>query len=135
VYVTGVGDFDTHQGEEQRHPALLAEVDQAVEALFGGLGDAANRVVVMTTSEFGRRPAENGSGTDHGTANTHFLIGPAVKGGRYGAPPSLTKLDSTGNLVPTVDFRSLYATALGWLGVQDTERVLGGRFDPVVTLA
>ena len=134
IYITGVGDFDFHQGQAQRHPALMSELDAGIDGFFGALGDAADRALVMTTSEFGRRPAENGSGTDHGTANSHFLIGPKVKGGRYGSPPSLTKLDATSNLVPTTDFRTLYATGLTWLGVQDTERILGGRFDPVGAL-
>jgi uncharacterized protein (DUF1501 family) len=135
IYITGVGDFDFHEGQAQRHPALMSELDAGIEAFFTGLGSDADRVLLMTTSEFGRRPAENGSGTDHGTANSHFLIGPRVKGGRYGAPPTLTKLDSTNNLVPTTDFRTLYATGLRWLGVQDTEPILGGRFDPVGALA
>lgn len=135
VYVTGVGDFDTHQGEAQRHPALMSDLDAGIDALMSGLGDAADRVLVMTTSEFGRRPAENGSGTDHGTANTHFLIGPKVKGGRYGAPASLTSLDANGNPAPTTDFRRLLATGLHWLGVDDTQPVLGGQFDPVAALA
>ena len=135
VYITGVGDFDVHEGEAQRQPALLSDVDQALEGFFTALGDDAHGVLVMTTSEFGRRPAENGSGTDHGTANPHFLIGPTVKGGRYGEPPSLTNLDETGNVVPSVDFRSLYATGLSWLGVQDTETVLGGQFGPVPVFA
>ncbi len=135
VYITGVGDFDVHQGEAQRQPSLLADLDDGIERLFAALGASAGNVLVMTTSEFGRRPAENGSGTDHGTANVHFLIGPKVKGGRYGEPPSLTKLDATNNLVPTIDFRSLYATGLTWLGVEDTESVLGGRFDPIPALA
>jgi uncharacterized protein (DUF1501 family) len=135
VYITGVGDFDVHQGEAQRQPALLGALDDGIDGFFTALGDHANQVLVMTTSEFGRRPAENGSGTDHGTANAHFLIGPAVKGGRYGEPASLTKLDATNNVVPTLDFRSLYSTGLSWLGVQDTQTVLGGRYDPVPALA
>ena len=51
------------------------------------------------------------------------------------AAPSLTKLDATNNLVPTTDFRTLYATGLAWLGVHDTEVILGGRFDPVGVLS
>ncbi|HEY6318740.1 MAG TPA: DUF1501 domain-containing protein [Acidimicrobiia bacterium] len=134
VYVNGVGDFDVHEGEAQRQPALLSDVDQGIEALFTGLGSAADGVVLMTTSEFGRRVAENGSGTDHGTANVHFLVGPHVKGGRYGEPPSLTQLDANGNLVPSIDFRSHLATGLGWLGVTDTHPVLGASFSPVPAL-
>jgi hypothetical protein len=45
-----------------------------------------------------------------------------------------TKLDATNNLVPTTDFRTLHATGLQWLGVHDTEPILGGRFDPVGVL-
>ena len=135
VYVNGVGDFDVHEGETQRQQTLLSDVDQGIEALFSGLGSDADHVLLMTTSEFGRRPAENGSGTDHGTANVHFLVGNQVKGGRYGEPPSLTKLDPTNNPVPTIDFRSLLATGLAWLGVEDTETVLSGQFTPVAALA
>ena len=129
VYVNGFGDFDTHQGEAQRHPALMQQLDAGIDALFTGLGDAAGSVTLITVSEFGRRPAENGSGTDHGTANAHLVVGPKVAGGRYGEPPSLTALDATANLVHTVDFRRLYATALDWLGVEAAP-VLGDDFKP-----
>jgi len=131
VYITGVGDFDVHEGEAQRQPALLSDVDTGIDEFFSALGPAADGVLLMTTSEFGRRPAENGSGTDHGTANAHFLVGPSVHGGRYGEPPSLTKLDDTNNPVPTVDFRTLYATGLAWLGARDTAPVLNGQFQPL----
>ena len=81
--------------------------------------------------EFGRRPAENGSGTDHGTASAHLIVGPAVKGGRYGDPPSLAALDANGNPAMTVDFRTYFSTVLqGWLGV-DPEPVVGPGFAPL----
>lgn len=137
VYVNGLGDYDTHQGEAARHPALLRDLDAGLAAFFGALdaAGASERAVVMTVSEFGRRPAENGSGTDHGTAAPHFVVGASVKGGRYGAAPSLTELDDHGNLVATTDFRSLYATALqDWLGV-DAEPLVGRDFPPLPLLA
>jgi uncharacterized protein (DUF1501 family) len=137
IYVSGLGDYDTHQGQAQRHPALMSDLDAGLEAFFAALdqANAAERALVMTVSEFGRRPAENGSGTDHGAAAPHFFVGASVKGGRYGAPPSLTSLDDKGNLVHSVDFRSLYATAVqSWLGV-DAEAVVGKGFDPLPVLA
>ncbi len=137
VYVSGLGDYDTHQGQAQRHPALMADLDAGLSTFLSTVEAAcvADRALVMTTSEFGRRAAENGSGTDHGTAAPHFFIGSQVKGGRYGAPPSLTKLDARGNLVYGVDFRALYATALqSWLGV-DAEAIVGKRFAPLPVLA
>lgn len=128
IYVNSIGDFDTHQGEAQRHPALMEQLDAGIDSFFTSLGKAADDVVLITVSEFGRRPAENGSGTDHGTANVHFVVGPSVKGGRYGEQPSLANLDKNGNLVHTEDFRRLYATGLKWLRVDDSSLVLGEDF-------
>jgi uncharacterized protein (DUF1501 family) len=133
VYVNALGDYDTHQGEATRHPALLRDLDAGLTAFFDALdaAGASDRAVVMTVSEFGRRPAENGSGTDHGTAAPHLLVGASVHGGRYGASPSLTQLDPQGNLVATTDFRSLYATVLqDWLGVEAAPLV-GRGFGPI----
>ena len=135
IYVSGIGDFDTHQGEAQTHPELMSRLDEGIDSFFIALGEAAKDVVLATVSEFGRRPAENGGGTDHGTANVHFVVGPAVKGGRFGEPPSLTSLDRTGNLVHTTDFRSLYATLLdGWLGVEAAV-ILGDDFPTLPVFA
>jgi uncharacterized protein (DUF1501 family) len=137
IYVSTFGDFDTHQGEAQRHPALMQELDAGIDAFLTTLesAGAADRAVLMTTSEFGRRPAENGSGTDHGTAAAHLVVGAGVKGGRYGAPPSLTQLDPNGNPVMTVDFRAYFATMLhGWLGV-DPEAVVGPGYAPIPLFA
>ena len=72
-----------------------------------------DRVVVQLWSEFGRRPQENGSGTDHGAAGVAFLIGSRVKGEMVGEFPGVTKLDPNENLVNTSDFRAMYAALLG----------------------
>jgi uncharacterized protein (DUF1501 family) len=84
-------------------------------------------------SEFGRRVPENtGLGTDHGTANHMYLIGKPVKGGHFGQPPDLAKLDEGQNMQFTTDFRRVYASAIqGWFGIPDSTGLLGGRFDPL----
>ena len=47
-----------------------------------------------------------------------FLAGRPVRGGHYGRQPSLTDLVDGDNMAYTLDFRSVYATAIqGWLGV------------------
>src|ERR1700719_3312500 len=94
----------------------------------------ADRVVLMTWSEFGRRVAENGGkGTDHGSAAPMFVIGKGIKGGMYGEAPSLTSLVCGGNLKYKTDFRSVYQTLIrDWLKA-DATSVLGGTF-PNVTL-
>ena len=110
LHVT-LGGFDTHYTQQQRHDDLMGYFDQAVTAFYTDLAahGMSDRVLIATWSEFGRRPKENASaGTDHGTSAPVFLMGDAVKGGLYGAAPSLTKLDPGGNLAFIVDFRSVY---------------------------
>ena len=76
-------------------------------------------------------PENANLGTDHGTANLMFLAGKPVKGGHYGKAPSLTELVLGDNLAYTTDFRRVYATAIsGWLGYQNTKRLLKGEFEP-----
>ena len=131
IYVHGFADYDTHSNQLPRHASELAAVDDALAAFFAlldgaGVGD---RAIVMTMSEFGRRPRDNGRGTDHGTAAPQLVVGSSVAGGRYGEAPDLTALDGTANLVHTVDFRSVYATVLSsWLGV-DAEGILGHSYE------
>jgi uncharacterized protein (DUF1501 family) len=95
----------------------------------------ADKVLISTWSEFGRRPKENASGgTDHGAAAPLLLIGDPVSGGLYGEEPSLTSLDNTGNLKYSVDFRSVYQEVLsGHLGA-DSSKILGAAFDRVAFL-
>jgi uncharacterized protein (DUF1501 family) len=85
----------------------------------------------MTFSEFGRRVQQNASnGTDHGTAMPLFIVGGKVRGGVYGAHPSLTDLDN-GDLKHAIDFRSVYATVLErWLG-HDTAGIVPGNYDTI----
>jgi uncharacterized protein (DUF1501 family) len=123
----GLDGFDTHSDQPTWHGTLLGRLDNAIDTFFKTVSSRwRGQVTVMTFSEFGRRPEENGdAGTDHGTAAPLFVIGDHVKGGLHGAQPSLTSLDRDGNLVPTVDFRAVYANVLRtWLGVDDHD-VLG----------
>lgn len=126
-YVTK-GGFDTHAGQADVQRRLLQEVSDAVAAFLAdmeahGLGE---RVLVLMWSEFGRRVEENGSrGTDHGSAQPLFIAGSNVKGGLYGAYPSLTDLDNK-NLKYSTDFRSVYATVLAdWLKADPAPIVKG----------
>ncbi len=129
-YVT-LGGFDTHANELATHDGLMKMLADGLAAFYTDLSQhgKADNVVIMTWSEFGRRVEENGSlGTDHGTAAPMFVLGNPISKGIYGEPPSLTSLDTYGNLKYTTDFRSVYATVLDrWLGASSTD-VLGGSF-------
>ena len=107
------GGFDTHKDQKNKHARLLMQLSEALFAFRGALKDAGlwRNVVVMTTSEFGRRVAQNSSGgCDHGAAASHLVMGGAIKGGLYGTMPSLSDLNR-GDLKHTTDFRSIFAGA------------------------
>ncbi|HXB45424.1 MAG TPA: DUF1501 domain-containing protein, partial [Puia sp.] len=128
VYYVSLGSFDTHvnqQGEQQR---LFSEMNDAMQSFVSDL-KSNNRfqdVLLMTFSEFGRRVSQNASdGTDHGTANTMFLLGGSLKQkGLINEMPDLSDLDE-GDLRYKIDFKDVYATVLNkWLGADD-DHILG----------
>jgi uncharacterized protein (DUF1501 family) len=123
--------FDTHHAQPGTQANLLKQFAEGMVAMRSALTELNrwNSTLVLTYAEFGRRPKENlSNGTDHGTANAHFVLGGRVKGGLYGQPPQLTRLDGNGNLPFAVDFRSLYATALEkWWNVASND-ALGAKF-------
>ncbi len=131
VYYISTGGFDTHTQQTRRHDQLWQDVSDSLLAFQTDLEgiNAGDHVLTLAFSEFGRRVHENANGgTDHGTASEMFLLGKPVKGGLYGAYPSLTDLDA-GDLRYSTDFRAVYATVLDrWLGIS-SEIVLGRRYE------
>lgn len=131
VYYTSLGGFDTYARQTLAHGPLLRELSESVAAFYADLKSRslADRVLLLTFSEFGRRLAENGGqGTDHGAAAPAFLAGPAVKAGVLGEPPNLKDLDE-GDVKHRVDFRQIYAAILDrWIGVPSRE-VLGRKYE------
>ncbi len=121
-----LGGFDTHTQQQANlltgaQPIRLQRVSDSLKAFYDDMVTLgiANKVLLMTFSEFGRRVAENGSGTtagtDHGAASPLFIVGQTVNGGLYGTFPDLTDLDG-GNTKWNVDFRQVYATIIDkWL--------------------
>lgn len=137
VYYVVQPGYDTHSAQLSTHAELLRELSRSLKAFLDDLAASkvAERVAVLTFSEFGRRVAENASaGTDHGTAGPVFLAGARVGAGLVGAPPSLTGLDD-GDLKMAIDFRRLYAGVLrDWLSI-DPGAVLGASFEPLPLFA
>jgi uncharacterized protein (DUF1501 family) len=121
IYLTSIGGFDTHASQAGSHANLLTQVAEAVAAFQSDLEmlRVADRVVLMTFSEFGRRVNQNSSGgTDHGTAAPLFVMGKYVNGGVYGKNPDLNDLDNSGDIKFKYDFRQIYASLLtGQLGM------------------
>jgi uncharacterized protein (DUF1501 family) len=122
--------YDTHSSQAEYQPTLLNQLSVAMSNFYTYLrakGASAN-VVVMTFSDFGRRPAANlDFGTDHGGGTVSFVLGDRVRGGVYGDYPSLKKFDVNGNLIMKVDFRNLLSDIITAMG-GNAKSILGEKY-------
>lgn len=119
IFMTGLGGWDTHgnQGNETGNQAdRMTRMDGAIGTFVDDCKDMGvwDDMLILISSEFGRRNFENGSsGTDHGHGNMFFAIGGAVSGGLYG--PEVTESDVADNnwLGYGLDYRDIFKEAVG----------------------
>ena len=132
IFYTQHGSFDTHSGEIVSHAKLWDEVAGGIGDFYDDLREHGreNDVAILVFSEFGRRIKDNGSGTDHGSGGTAFVIGGEVNGGLYGDYPSIeSHMQLEGDLHFNNDFRMTYATLLDrWFKI-DSEPIVNGQFE------
>jgi uncharacterized protein (DUF1501 family) len=124
VFFVSTSRFDTHDGLDTIHPLLMTNLADALRAFYDttvelGISD---KVTTFTASDFGRALTSNNDGTDHGWGSMHFVLGGAVKGGRYyGINPVLANNGpddiGQGRLVPTMSVDQYGATMASWFGV------------------
>jgi uncharacterized protein (DUF1501 family) len=118
VYMVSLNGFDTHADQVNKQRTLHEDLANSIKHFYEDLASTGydDKVLGMTISEFGRRPYENGSnGTDHGAASPTFLFGAGLNGnGCVGAHPEInaSAWDNNNNLVPSTDFRDVYASVL-----------------------
>ena len=127
--------FDTHANQASDHARLWTDVSRTVENFMDDLREhqASDNVMLFMHSEFGRRIADNGSGTDHGAGSVAFMVGEHVKGGIYGDYPSLEsgEQEEGGNLKSLMDFRSVYTTIVDdWMHL-DAKQIVGGSYEKI----
>jgi uncharacterized protein (DUF1501 family) len=111
-----IDGWDTHARQTAQLRVRLTGLDQLVDGLRRGLGEAWGRTVVVVATEFGRTARVNGTqGTDHGTGSSLLLAGGALKaGGPIGDWPTLAdnRLFEGRDLAPTLDVRSVFKGVL-----------------------
>ena len=128
VVFVSLDGFDHHSDLARKHNDLMQKLDEAVAAFYMatvemGLQD---QVTTFTASDFGRTLVANGDGSDHGWGSHHFVIGGAVKGGRYYGTAPHVSVDSDdqvgqGRLLPSTAIDQYAATLARWFGVPDGE--------------
>jgi uncharacterized protein (DUF1501 family) len=129
VFLLKIGGFDTHADQVESydptmgtHAALMYHISSAMQAFQNDLRTRGkgleDKVLTVTTSEFGRRIKSNGSyGTDHGTGAPMYIFGKGVKPGLVGKVPDLTK----DNVEMQYDYRQIYSSILrDWMGVPES---------------
>jgi len=123
------GGFDTHSDQIKGQDPQLRDLSKALAAFRRDLAvrGIENQVCTLVFSEFGRRVADNGSGTDHGAGGLMMAMGSGVRGGLASEWPGCeTNERLNGNLKVPTDFRSVYRAVIEeWLG-DDPQAVLGG---------
>ena len=118
--VIKVDQFDTHanQGADEtgNHGKQLAVIDDIIAGYKEGLGDAWDRSIILTITEFGRTVRENGtSGTEHGYGSAGILAGGTISKSRVITQwPGLAnnELFEQRDLMSTIDYRSVCAACI-----------------------
>jgi uncharacterized protein (DUF1501 family) len=130
VSVSAPGSYDTHDNQESSFGDDIGITFDTLGAFQADLEarGLADRVITLVYSEFGRRPEQNASGTDHGAAGAAFVMGTKVHGEMIGEWQGLGSdaLDDDDNIKHTVDFRSVYCSLLEqWFDV-DAAQIIPG---------
>jgi uncharacterized protein (DUF1501 family) len=78
IATVGMGGWDTHENQGTHKGGYLygnlQQLAQGMADFFTDLGPLAANVTVLVTTEFGRRVAENGGGTDHGKGSVATIV-------------------------------------------------------------
>jgi uncharacterized protein (DUF1501 family) len=128
VSVSAPGSYDTHDNQAGTFGDDIGITFDTLAAFQADLEarGLADRVITLVYSEFGRRPEQNATGTDHGAAGAAFVMGTKVQGEMVGEWPGLGTLDEDDNVVHTSDFRALYCSIVEqWFDVDATQIIPG----------
>jgi uncharacterized protein (DUF1501 family) len=134
VFYASHGSFDTHTDELKNHSLLWKQLSTAIDCFQKDLKEQKldDETVIWIFSEFGRRIADNGTGTDHGSGGVAFLLGNSVKGGLYGEYPNLDPAAQLeGDIKFNTDFRNLYSTILEDILDVESEKILNEKFSTI----
>merc|ERR1712151_1255751 len=127
VFFVSVGGWDMHSNMRESLATKFQEVDDALRIFVAELKAQANwqKVVLFSSSEFGRTLDSNGGGSDHGWAGNHFVIGGGLREGRvFNQYPSSVAAGNSrdlgrGRLIPEYPWESMLVPIAKWMGVEE----------------
>ena len=128
VFMVSMSGFDVHGDLIKNQSSLVGQLDFGMDAFYRATVElgVADNVTTFTASDFGRTLQFNGDGSDHGWGSHHFIMGGAVKGGRYyGVAPQISVSSDDqvgqGRLLPTIAVDQYASTLASWFGVANSE--------------
>jgi uncharacterized protein (DUF1501 family) len=132
VFFGRTGGWDTHGGQVDTsdtrkgvHADLLKNLSDSLRIFQEDLTELGlvDRVLTVVFSEFGRKVSSRGTGTDHGTLSSMFLVGKHVKPGVIGNNINLSDRNGQGAANPSQlenDNRLVFGSILQqWLGASN----------------
>ena len=136
VFYTAMGGFDFHSAQPIDHLQRLRTISLAISDFYKALEEMGlqDKVLLATTSDFGRTLLSNGDGSDHGWGGHQFIVcgDPTFNGGtilgddigsyHLGSSNNFypTQKDSKGRLIPTTSIEQMFAPILDWFGVNES---------------
>jgi uncharacterized protein (DUF1501 family) len=128
IFFVSTGGFDQHDDLVRDQPGLLANVSTSIKSFDDAMREIGmdNSVTLFTHSDFGRTLTSNGDGSDHAWGGLQFVVGGAVRGGRFFGSYPLLEIGGAadvggGRIIPGISADQYAATLAGWFGVQDRD--------------
>merc|ERR1719491_1171572 len=118
--------WDMHSNMKSGLRRKFQEIDAALRGFVAEMEAQGNwdKVVLATSSEFGRTLDSNGGGSDHAWAGNHFVISGGLKGGQvFNRFPASLALGNDhdlgrGRLIPEYPWESLMVPIASWMGIE-----------------
>ena len=129
VFFVSMDGYDLHSSQDWNHWYLLSTLSLAVSAFNNAVQSMpgmTDKVTLFTQSEFGRTLQPSGTGSDHAWGSHQVVVGGAVKGGIYGAYPTLAlggpdDANNRGVWIPKISTGQFGATLGRWFGASDVD--------------